>query len=174
MSSDPNTPDNILGQEFLTWLWYRSDTSPDAFADESGAPFAVSMEQRMTVEGGDGDNHETAAVSGACSPLREARVGLATGKKVTRSLLQLTRDDFTYSVVLRAEDFSLNSLKTPKVEKPGEDDDPDAMVLEKIALLETATGMLDSLYLAFLRVRLDDAAWARECAAIGRWAARTE
>lgn len=174
MSSDPNTPDNILGQEFLTWLWYRSDTSPDAFVDKGGMPFSVSMEQRMTVEGGDGDDHETAAVSGATSPLREARFGLGTGKKVTRSLLQLARDDMEFQVVLKAEDFSLNSLKTPKVEPAGEDDDPDAAVLEKIALLENATSMIDALYLAFLRVRLDESAWNREVAGIHQWASRTE
>lgn len=75
MSSDPNTPDNILGQEFLTWLWYRSDTSPEAFVTKNGDGFAVSLEQRMTVEGGMGETHESAAVTGATSPC--ARQGSA-------------------------------------------------------------------------------------------------
>ncbi len=174
MSSDPNTPDNILGQEFLTWLWYRSDTSSQAFTDKNGRAFGVSLEKRMTVEGGDGDNHETAAVSGACSPLREARFGLAQGKKVTRCLLQLSRDEMDFQLVLKAEDFSLNSLKTPKVESDNPDDDPDALVLEKIALIEACTDMMDSLYQAFLTVRLDPAAWAREMASIARWTSRTD
>ena len=39
--------DIILGQEFLTWLWYQSDTAPGAFTDKDGAPFSVSMEQRI-------------------------------------------------------------------------------------------------------------------------------
>lgn len=169
MSSDPNTPDNILGQEFLTWLWYRSDTAP-AFATKKGDNFTISLEQRMTVEGGMGETHESAAVVGAGSPLREARVGLATGKKVTRCLLQLTRDELDFQVVLKAEDFSLNSLKTPKIEKTAEeDDDPDAVVLEKIALLEMAVEMIDSLYLAFLNIRLDEAAWGTEAARIRSW-----
>ncbi len=174
MSSDPNTPDNILGQEFLTWLWYRSDTSSQAFTDRSGHAFGVSLERRMTVEGGDGDSHETAAVSGALSPLREARFGLAQGKKVPRCLLMLSRAELAFQVVLRAEDFTLNSLKTPKVDSGDADDDPDALTLEKIALIETCTGMLDSLYGDFLAVRLSPAAWAREVAAIAQWTSRTE
>ena len=55
MSFDENTPDNILGQEFLTWLWYRSDSNPQAFTDTDGTPFSVSLEQRITVEGGQGE-----------------------------------------------------------------------------------------------------------------------
>ncbi len=169
MSSDPNTPDNILGQEFLTWLWYRSDTSPEAFTTKNGDSFAVSLEQRMTVEGGTGENHESAAVTGATSPLREAKVGLATGKKVTRCLLQLSKEELDFSVVLKAEDFSLNSLKTPKVEQDSEDDEPDALTLEKIALLEMATDMMDGMYATFLKIRLDEAAWQQETAAIRAW-----
>ena len=26
--------DSILGKEFLTWLWYQSDTAPGAFTDK--------------------------------------------------------------------------------------------------------------------------------------------
>lgn len=73
--------DAILGQEFLTWLWYQSDTAPGAFTDSQGAPFSVSMEQRIVVQGGEGEARETASVSGSLSPLREARFGLGTGQK---------------------------------------------------------------------------------------------
>ena len=143
MSFDENTPDNILGQEFLTWLWYRSDSNPQAFTDTDGTPFSVSLEQRITVEGGQGEERETTAVSGALSPLREARVGLATGKKVTRALLLMSKEEMNFSVTLKAESFAMGSMKTPKVEKPEEDDDPDAVFLEKIFLMETGVRLLD-------------------------------
>ena len=87
MSDTPclDSTDNILGQEFLTWLWYQSDVAPGAFVDKEGQPFSVSMEQRIVVQGGEGDAKETATVAGTLSPLREARFGLGTGKKVTRA-----------------------------------------------------------------------------------------
>ena len=131
MSFDENTPDNILGQEFLTWLWYRSDSNPQAFTDTDGTPFSVSLEQRITVEGGQGEERETTAVSGALSPLREARVGLATGKKVTRALLLMSKEEMNFSVTLKAESFAMGSMKTPKVEKPEEDDDPEFVALQE-------------------------------------------
>ena len=89
--------DSILGKEFLTWLWYQSDTAPGAFTDKDGAPFAVSMEQRIVVEGGEGDARETASVSGSLSPLREARFGLGTGKQVSRALLRLEKEELAAS-----------------------------------------------------------------------------
>ena len=108
--------DLILGQEFLTWLWFRSETG-NVFrmegAEHSGEPFTVAMEQRIVVRGGEGENQETATVVGSFSPLREARLGLLTGKQVVRCLVRLEKDGMDWQVSLKAEDFSINSLRTP-------------------------------------------------------------
>ena len=160
--------DLILGQEFLTWLWFRSATG-GIFNTRDGRPFTVSMEQRIVVQGGEGDHVETASVSGVDSELREARMGLTTGKKVTRALLRLEREPDSWQVTLKAADFTLSSLKTPKIESNANNDlDPDALLLEKISLVETCLEMLDSLYLAFLDVRLGEG-WKEEVKRLGQW-----
>ena len=102
MSDTPclDSTDNILGQEFLTWLWYQSDVAPGAFVDKEGQPFSVSMEQRIVVQGGEGDAKETATVAGTLSPLREARFGLGTGKKVTRALIRLEKEELAFQFTL--------------------------------------------------------------------------
>ncbi len=160
--------DIILGQEFLTWLWYKSDTSPREFMDKKGVPFAVSMEQRIVVQGGEGENLETASVSGSLSPLREARLGLVTGKKVTRAIVRFEQNDLDWQVSLRAEDLSCNALRTPKIEKEGEDDDPDAFLLEKIYLMELCLGLFDDLYAQFLKLRLSNK-WQTEVQNVRTW-----
>ena len=177
MSDTPylgQTTDIILGQEFLTWLWFQSDTAPGSFTDAKGQPFSVSMEQRIVVQGGEGDSLETASVSGSLSPLREARYGLATGKKVIRALLRLEKDDLAWQFGLKAEDFSLNSLKTPKIEKDADDDDPDALLLEKIYLMESCLALLDALYARFLKLRLSPEAWEAEVRQVHNWMTRQE
>ncbi|CAK7041931.1 MAG: hypothetical protein DESF_01753 [Desulfovibrio sp.] len=165
--------DIILGQEFLTWLWYQSDTAPGAFTDKDGAPFSVSMEQRIVVQGGEGDARETASVSGSLSPLREARFGLGTGKKVSRALIRLEKEELAFQVTLKAEDFCLNSLKTPKLDKGDSDDDPDALLLEKFYLMEICTNLLDALYTRFLSLRLTPQ-WQKEVDDMRQWMTRTE
>lgn len=172
MSDTPylgQTTDIILGQEFLTWLWYQSDTAPGSFSDKNGLPFQVSMEQRIVVQGGEGDNLETASVSGSLSPLREARFGLATGKQVTRALIRLEKDDLAWQLTLKASDFSLNSLKTPKVEKENDDEDSDGPLLEKLYLTELCVGLVDALYLRFLQVRLSPSLWNKEIQNVHNW-----
>ena len=170
MSDTPylgQTTDLILGQEFLTWLWYKSSVG-GIFNDPTGRPFTVSMEQRIVVQGGEGDHVETASVSGLDSELREARMGLTVGKKVTRALLRLEREPETWQVTLKAADFSLGSLKTPKLDAGDKDDDPDALFLEKIHLIENCLELLDALYKAFLGIRLS-AGWKDEVRRLKEW-----
>ena len=165
--------DLVLGQEFLTWLWFRSDTAPEFASPEGGAPFTVSMEQRIVVQGGEGENRETASVSGMMSELREARLGLVTGKNVTRALVRFSRDPEDWQVTLRAADFALGSMKTPSVERgDSPDDDPDALFYEKIHLTEVCLGFFDALYRTFLALRLSPRDWEGEAQKIRQWAAR--
>ena len=166
------TTDMILGQDFLTWLWYRSESFPLGFKDKEGHPFTLTMEQRIVVQGGEGETLETASVSGSLSQLREARLGLCTGKKVTRALVRLEREGLDWQTTLRAEDFSLGSLRSPKVDHQ-EGDDPDAIFLEKMYLIELCLNLFDAAFQTFLQIRLGPD-WTREAAAVGAWMARQD
>ncbi|GAB7080368.1 hypothetical protein [Megalodesulfovibrio paquesii] len=164
--------DVLLGQDFLTWLWCMSERTGGNFRTPKGEAFLCVVEQRVVVQGGQGDNLETATVSGAMSELKEARLGLGTGKKVTRALIRLAVDEEEWSVTLKAEDFSLNSLKTPKIEAGREEgDDPDAIYLEKFYLLEKGIALLDSVYLQFLQARLAPD-WPETVKAVREWIAK--
>lgn len=166
-----DTIDGILGQDFLTWLWFRSDVAPSFFRTDDGQPFQVSMEKRVTVTGYVGFDRETTAMTSFYegAPLTEARLGLRRGKKVTSALIHITKDDFVFDVSVKAADFSLNSLKTPKIDKSDRDDDPDALFLEKVFLIETAVTLLDSLYRQFLDLRLDQDSWEKTTDKMMQW-----
>ena len=165
------TMDGALGQDFLTWLWFRSDAAPSFFRTEDGQPFQASIENRVTVTGFVGFDRETTAMTSFYdgAPLVEARLGLRRGKKVTSALIHLTKDDFGFDVSVKAADFSLNSLKTPKIDKPDRDDDPDSLFLEKVFLIETAVTLLDSLYRQFLGLRLDEGKWKKTTDEMMKW-----
>jgi hypothetical protein len=159
--------DETLGQDFLTWLWYRSEVA-NTFKNDKDEKFTVFMEQRIVVQGGNGDMKETASVSGVMSELREARLGLVTGKKVTRALLRLEQEPESWQLTLKAEDFSLGSLRTPKIEAGAEkNDDPEAIFFEKVYLLEKGLSFVDALYREFLKLRLSG--WAGEVKAVQEW-----
>ncbi len=166
--------DVLLGQEFLTWLWYRGEFADGLFrmsteSGHEGDAFHVRLEQRLVVRGGEGDYQETASVSGSFSPLREARLGLSTGKQVVRALVRFSKDELDWQLTLKAEDFCLNSMRTPPVAKPEEGDDPDAIFLEKIYLIESCLDLIDDVYLQFLKIRLSEQAWDEEVKAVAAW-----
>ncbi|MCL1916451.1 MAG: hypothetical protein FWG17_07095 [Desulfovibrionaceae bacterium] len=162
------TLEQMLGQDFLTWLWYRGETS-GSFKGPSGEEFSVLMERRVVVQGGEGELMETASVSGPASELREARLGLVTGKKVIRALLRLEKSaDEVWLTTLKAEDFSLGSFRTPRISAPEKDEDPEAAFFEKVFLLEKGLEFLDALYRVFLDLRLGPA-WKNEVDAIRAW-----
>ncbi|MBU1003712.1 MAG: hypothetical protein KKE73_14455 [Proteobacteria bacterium] len=161
--------DIILGQDFLTWLWYKSEALGGTFATPDGEAFALYMEQRISVQGGEGDAKETTSVSGLMSELKEAKAGLALGKKVCKAQIKIEVDSDAWQTTLKAEDFSQTSFKTPKVEfKQEEGDDPDASFLEKMYLLERGLGFLDAVYFEFLKLRFSET-WDEERKKVGRW-----
>lgn len=164
-----DSTDGILGQEFLTWLWFQSETGNNNFRDSAGNDFAIYIEQRLVVQSGDGQSLETTTVSASpLSALSEAKTGLGTGKKVSRALIRLEQNGLTFYFTLKAEDFSITSLKTPKVDKSDVDDEPDALLLEKVFLIERSLDMLDSLFKLFVNLRLSEK-WQNETQAIGDW-----
>lgn len=160
----------LLGQEFLTWLWFVSEVGGGTFPDAEGKSFSVHMAERVSVAGGEGENRETVAVSGPHAQLREARVGVSAGKKVTKAQLLFEQDGENWSVQIKAEDFALGTLKTSKIDR-SDKDDADGIFLEQMYLLEKCVGFMDALYGEFLRRRLDSARWQAEVAGLREWLA---
>lgn len=165
--------DIVLGQDFLTWLWFKSEAQGGTFAMPDGESFALYMEQRISVQGGEGDAKETTSVSGLMSELKEAKAGLALGKKVAKAQIKIEVDSDVWQTSLKAEDFSQTSFKTPKVEfKQEEGDDPDAPFLEKMYLIERGLAFLDHVYFEFLKLRFSEG-WDEERAQVRDWLNRT-
>ena len=159
----------VLGQDFLTWLWFKSEKSGWLFKLPDGSEVNVYLEQKISVRGGEGEDAETATVSGPHAQFAEARLGVKSGKRVDRALIRCEQDGETWTVTVKADDFTLNSLRTPKMETRSEEgDDPDAKVLEKLYLVEKCAGFFDALYSQFLTVRLSQG-WTGELSDFAEW-----
>jgi hypothetical protein len=101
--------------------------------------------------------------------LREARMGLATGKKVNKVKVRIARDEADWQVTLDAANFTFQGLKTPKVDmKLEEGEDPDSRILEKIYLLEKCMDFVDIIFEKFLELRFGPE-WDEETARLRRW-----
>lgn len=159
----------LLGQDFLTWLWYKTDNDTVLFSLADKRTFTVHMEQRVSVQGGEGEGKETATVSSPRGELTEAKTGLRTGKKVNKAQLLFTMDQDEWLVQVSAADFGLSGLKTPKVStRDDEGDDPDGKFLEKLFLIDRCLEMFDIVFAQFLALRMSRD-WADEAGRVKRW-----
>ena len=161
-----------LGQEFLTWLWYKSEERGGSIALGERGDIIVSFEKHMLLESGEGESLEKITCTGLQAELREARTGLRMGKKLEQARITFGFNDMEYGVTLSGSMMEYRSVKLPKTENTeAESNDPEAvegMVLERIYLIEELIKTVNQLFTMFLEIRLSDE-WRDELMRVREW-----
>ena len=159
-----------LATDFLTWLWYRSDTDAVFMPSAALDMITLSVEQNITVEGYENATKDCTTSSGLLSPLSEARYGLKAGKSVVK--IQLCLDTVKYGIFkvsLKAKDAGYFAVKLPKIAKEkGEEPDEGADFILKFDFLKTLIEFIDALYHQFITLRLNGE-WGKTSAKIKDW-----
>lgn len=166
----------FLGQEFLTWLWFKSEERGGMVFVPGEGDFLVAFERFIVLEAGEGEASETLTCRGLRADLREARTGLKAGKKVARVHFRLGRGDDDWRLTLRGDTLDVSALRVRKGMRPGDEEWGDqaveARVLERAFLLEQAMEAVDLLFRTFLVVRLDRPSWEEERQRLRHWLTR--
>jgi len=162
----------FLGQEFLTWLWYKSEERGGSIDLPGIGDLTVVFEKHIMLEYGDGDSFEKVICQGLQAELKEAKTGLRMGKKLEQARILLARGEYEWNLTIKASRFEFKSVKTPKTMADSEEaDDPDAVegrILEKIGMDEEVLHLVDELFRLYLNVRLS-ASWGAELEKIRGW-----
>ena len=147
----------FLGREFLAWLWFESELFEQRFSIAEFGDCEVWLERSITLESNGEREIEKSKLTGeAPSGRPEAREALRQGKLPTQAKLVVKRGEQDFSLVLDADTLGLSGVKIPALLK-GDGDDP---FYERIQLIEELEGAVESLYRAFLLLRLDPS-WGR-------------
>ncbi len=155
----------FLGGEFLTWLWCASDRSDGRFKVQ-GEPVEVHFEDFLVLESLLADSQENTFKGGEPSRSAEARLALELGKKVSKAKLQVRKEDREWTFTIKADTLDVSSIKLPAVLSKLEDE----QFYERLYLLEELDGIIDGLFIGFLKKRLSNA-WEDEIATIKAWIA---
>lgn len=163
----------FVGQEFLTWLWYKSDERGGSIRlFESGADVQISFEKHMVLEYGEGETLEKVICKGLQAELQEARTGLAMGKKLEQARVRMSRDDYEWRMTLGATLFEFRSVKLPRTPSESEDGDEiaafEGRALDRIGLIDMAVKTVDELFRMFLMLRTGGE-WEQELARLRQW-----
>jgi len=162
----------FLGQEFLAWLWYKSEERGGAIAIPQTGDVLVVFEKHMLLEFGEGESSEKVICRGLQTELKEARAGLMMGKKPEQARIRLARGDYEFGVTLTAATMEFRNVRLPKtVDGTDEGDTPEAIegrILERISLFEELSSLVNDLFRMFIRVRSSDE-WSGELQLIRQW-----
>lgn len=162
----------FLGQEFLTWLWFKSEERGGAVNLDDVGDIQVVFEKHMLLEYGEGEAHEKMICQGLHSELQEARTGLLMGKKLEQARIHLARGDYEWNFSFKGSLMEFRNVKPPKTmasSEEGEDAEAwEGRVLDKIGLNEEIVRTMDGLFRMFLNIRTGPQ-WQDELTKIRAW-----
>ena len=162
----------FVGQEFLTWLWYKSEERGGAINLPGTGDIQVVFEKHMLLESGEGEAHEKLICKGLQAELQEARTGLRMGKKLEQARVFLAIGEYEFRFTLTATLFEFRNVVLPKTLTPGEESSDrvaqEGRVLEKLGMAEEAKRTIDRLFRVFLKIRVGDE-WPAELDRIRAW-----
>ena len=165
----------FLGQEFLTWLWYKSEERGGAVFLPGAGDIQLVFEKHMHLESGEGESLEKLICRGLQTELQEARTGMLMGKKLEQARIYLAKGEYEWRLTLGATLFEFRNVSLPRTVSPNEEAaDPlawEAKVLERIGMSEEAMHTIDELFRIFLKIRTSTD-WPQELAALKSWIAR--
>jgi recombination associated protein RdgC len=162
----------FLGQEFLAWLWYKSEERGGSVEVPGRGDVLVVFEKHMLLEYGEGDASEKVICRGLQTELKEARAGLGLAKKPEQARIRLAWNDYEFSVTLTAAVFEFRNVRLPKTAGAEEDDGRaeslEGRILERISLFEQLTRLVDDLFRLFVNIRASRQ-WGEELVKISAW-----
>lgn len=162
----------FLGQEFLTWLWYKSEERGGPVDIPGMGDIIVVFEKHMLLEYGEGESFEKIICQGLQAEMKEAHTGLKVGKKLEQARILIGRGEYEWNVTMTGSMFDFRSVKTPKTMMASEEsDDPAAAegrILEKLGHYEEIMSIINELFRLFLKLRISEN-WQNELTGIRNW-----
>jgi hypothetical protein len=163
----------FLGQEFLTWLWWKSDERGGSVKLENEGDITIAFEKHMLLESGEGESSEKIICTGLQAELQEARTGLQMGKKLEQARIVIQHNNNEFSFTLAGALMEYRNVRLPKTEATendttGKPEEIEGMILERIFLFEELIRIINVLFAMFLKVRLREQ-WRDELLKIRHW-----
>ena len=170
-----------LGGDFLLWLTYQTINQTSEYVvnrpgpAQEGEPFVAYLNDRLVLLGGGEGSVQKVSVVGSQEQFAEVRAALKSGKQITEATLYFEKEENQWKLTLRSLMFHFASFKSPsiQVEKDNtvhEADEKEGAFYERMYLLEEGLQLFDSLYAAFLEIRLGNT-WAEKEKNIQKWLA---
>lgn len=142
----------FLGEEFLTWLWYRWETEGGEFHLPGGRVVGVAIDDFLIFAAPSDDETEQTLRHGLPTRTAEARTALRQGRRLKRARLLLAEGSRNWSATLDAATMMMSGVKLPEDSEEVESDGDRNR--ERSANWLLLLEIVQALYGMFLRERL--------------------
>ena len=151
-SASAATDWGFLGEEFLTWLWYRTDTKGGDFELAGKRHVGVVLDDFLAFAPRDQDQVEQTLKKGLPTHSAEAATALRNGSRLRRAKLILAEGQAQWTVTIDGPTMSLLSVRLPEDDE--EATEPKEVSIERALGFWRAHEIVSGLYRHFLDVRL--------------------
>jgi hypothetical protein len=163
----------FLGQEFLTWLWWKSEERGGSVLLPGKGDISIVFEKHMLLEYGEGEASEKLICRGLQTELKEARTGMFMGKKLEQARIRLEQDQHEWSFTLAAGLMEFRNVRLPKTaasegDAANKKEEMEGMILERLYLFEELIRIVNDLFRIFLQVRIASN-WKDEVVKMRQW-----
>lgn len=157
----------FIGQEFLTWLWWKSETV--GTIQTRIGPVAVEFGHKLALE-----DEQGKVTCSHPQEMPEAMAALAAGKKVEQARIKIIQGSGAeFSCTLAAALFEFKSVRLPKTAATETDDETEGMILERIYLFQALRDAIYALFEEFILVRTIES-WRLEVDGMREWIAQSQ
>lgn len=142
----------FLGNEFLMWLWFKSDCYDGLFQIAEHGQIEVIFDDALTLEAYLAETERSDFKGGSPAFAPEAMTALRQGKRVSKTKLRIVKEGREWLFTYKAEGMDITSAKIPAVLSK----DDDEKFFERMYLLEELEEILETMFDEFLHIRLSD------------------
>ena len=158
----------FLGNEFLVWLWFRSETDRGLFDLNEKGPAEIWFDGKITLQSETERGVDTIICASQTPNMKEARFALAEDKRIVQAAIKLDIGDNQWSFIIDSKWMNFKTFKTPKVIQDIKED-PDGIFYEKMFLIEEAVSAMDEIYRSFIKLRVSTEWETVEHPALVKW-----
>jgi hypothetical protein len=161
----------FLGNEFLLWLWFKSECFEAQLHTDEHDTLEVWIDDALTLEAYLAETERNTISGGSPAYSPEAKTALRHGKRPTKAKLGVVKEGREWTFTLKAEDLSFSGVKIPALLSREEEE----QFYERMFLLEELEQIVATLYQEFLTIRLDVPTWNEVMLpALKEWVQRDE
>jgi hypothetical protein len=155
----------FLGQEFATWLYWLSETNGGKIKLDGIEEFEAWFESPVQLVADYGEATSVVLAGGTPMESPEARQALRENKMLDRTRLRVIWRNQTFSCSFNASTFSISGLKLPvPPNAPAADH-----IFLRLEIFEQFEFFFESIFAAFLKLRLSEKQWAPARRKMSEW-----